>query len=159
MDVRSATSNDLPAITAIAVDAWRYAYSDLIGRDAVDQYLETSYSPVGLRNRINDHPIYVAADGPMVMAFADVFVQDGCVVVSELCTVPRWRRHGYATELLAHARTLRTSFPMTADVVLGNVVAEEFYERGGFVPGACTALDFFGEYIVERRWWQDAQES
>ena len=83
-----------PPIIAIAVDAWRYAYADLIGSDAVEQYLGTSYLPAGLRNRINDHPIYVAADGPMAMAFADVFVQGGCVVVSELCTVPRWRRPG-----------------------------------------------------------------
>ena len=122
---------DLPAVAAIAVDAWRHAYSDLIGSAAVERYLQTAYSPSGLRNRISDHPIYVAADGPSVMAFADVFVEDGCVVISELCTVPRWRRHGFATRLIERAGQLAESLPVTADVVLGNVAAEGFYEHQG----------------------------
>ena len=153
MDVRTATVRDLPAITAIAVDAWRHAYGELIGSEAVERYLETSYSSVGLRNRIEDHPIFVASDGPSIMAFADVFVEDGRVVGSELCTVPRWRRYGYATELVGHAHALGCGLPVTADVFLGNEVAERFYERRGFVPGDTTALDFFGEQVVERRWW------
>ena len=156
MNVRTATPRDLPAITSIAVDAWRHAYTELIGSAAVERYLEAAYSSAGLRNRIDDHPIYVAADGQAVMAFADILMEDGCLVVSEICTVSRWRRHGCATSLLDHARADRHELPMTADVVLGNTAAEEFYERSGFVPGASTALDFYGEAVIERRWWLDA---
>ena len=153
MEVRHAHTRDLPAITAIAVDSWRHAYAEMIGSDAVDRYLEASYSPVGLQARLADHPILVAADGKTVMAFADVFVEDGCVVISELCTVARWRRHGCATRLVAEARQHGSGLPVTADVFLGNVAAEQFYEHRGFVPGASNAVDFFGETVVERRWW------
>ena len=153
MEVRPARTADLPAITAIAVDTWKHAYSDLIGAAAVERYLEASYSPVGLKARLEDHPIYLAADGRTVMAFADVFVEDGCVVISELATVRRWQRHGCATRLVEEAREHGSGLPVTADVFLGNVAGEQFYEHRGFVPGASTAVDFFGETVVERRWW------
>lgn len=151
--MRLATVRDLPAITAIAVDSWREVHTRLIGFSAVERYLETSYSARGLRHRLEDHPIYVAADGPSVMAFADFFIEDGCVVVSELCTVPRHQRRGCATELIDKAREHGNGLPVTADVVLGNVAAERFYERRGFVPGDTHSYDFFGSQVVERRWW------
>jgi len=156
VDVRPATVRDLPAITAIAVDAWREAYSGLIGLNAVERYLETSYSARGLRHRFEDHPIFVAGMDGMVCAFADVFVEDGRVVVSELCTLPRHQRMGCATGLIGAARAHGRGRPVTADVVLGNTVAERFYERRGFVPGETISIDFFGATIVERRWWDQA---
>ena len=99
VDIRTATEADLPAITEIAVDSWRHEYGELLGFAAVEQYLETSYTSEALHNRFDDHPILVAAEGPTVIAFADVFVEDGRVVISELCTIEQWRRHGCATEI------------------------------------------------------------
>ena len=157
--MRPATVRDLPAITAIAVDAWRQVYSSLIGLHAVERYLEIAYSARGLRNRLDDHPIFVAAEGDIVQAFADVFVEDGRLIISELCTLPRFQRNGCATELLHAARRHGMGRPLTADVVLGNTAAEHFYEKRGFVPGETISIDFFGTTVVERRWWDQVVRS
>ena len=50
--MRPATVRDLPAITAIAVDAWRQVYSSLIGLHAVERYLDGHWNSDGLRAKL-----------------------------------------------------------------------------------------------------------
>jgi GNAT superfamily N-acetyltransferase len=155
VDVRVADTSDLPAIAAIGVDAWSYAYRGLVGPTSVKQYLETAYSSEGLTHRIDEHPVYLVVNGREVMSFADLFIQDERVVVAELCTVPRWRRHGCATALVETARAFGGGLPVAADVVVGNVGAEEFYAHCGFTGGPAYDRNFFGEKVAERTWLTD----
>lgn len=159
MEVRPATTADLPAIVSIGYAAWKDTYGDLLEAHTVDRYLTASYSLDGICMRLDDHPILVADHDDDVAAFADVIVSSDQLVVAELCTTEPWRRHGFATRLVAGAQALAPALPMAAEVVLGNHGGERFYETCGFVPGETVQTDFFGQHIVQRRWWRHPEEA
>lgn len=154
MEVRTATTADLPAIVSIGFSAWKSTYDDLLDAETVDRYLTNSYSLDGICLRLEDHAILVADHTDDVAAFADVIVEADRIIVAEVCTADRWRRSGFATELIEEAQSLDPDLPITSDVVLGNHGAEHFYERRGFVPGETVQTNFFGQQIVQRRWWR-----
>jgi GNAT superfamily N-acetyltransferase len=159
VEVRPATTADLPAIVSIGFSAWKDTYQDLLDAHTVDRYLTTSYSLDGICTRLDDHPILVAEQDDDVAAFADIIISADQMSVAEICTNEHWRRHGFATQLLAGAQALAPTLPMAAEVVLGNHGAERFYEKSGFVPGETVQADFFGQQIVQRRWWRHPEEA
>jgi GNAT superfamily N-acetyltransferase len=154
VEVRSATTADLPAIVCIGHEAWRDSYGDLLDTTTIDRYLSASYSLDGICTRLDDHPIFVAADADHVAAFADIIMEPDRIIVAEICTIDEWRRHGLASKLIDEAQQLGPDLPVSADVVLGNQAAECFYEQLGFVPGETVQIDFFGQHVVQRRWWR-----
>ena len=153
MIIRRADPADLVAVAAIAEGSWRAAYSGLLKPKTVSAWLEAAYSPTALRNRWEDHPIYLAIEEERVIAFADAFIEDDQIVLSAICTDPAYRRRGAAGMLLEWIRWLTPPLPIIADVVLGSHAAESFYEAKGFVPGETIQVTLFGERIIERRWW------
>jgi len=116
-------------------------------------WVEAAYSPAALRQRWEDHPIYLVWEEGKVIAFADAFIEDDQIVTSALCTHPDYRRHGAAGMLLDWIRSLAPPLPVIADIVLGSQAAESFFEARGFVPGETIQVTLFGERIIERRWW------
>ncbi len=156
MIIRRAEPSDLVEVAAIAAGSWQAAYAGLLRTDTVAQWLAAAYSPAALRQRWEDHPIYLAIDEDAVVAFADAFIEDDQIVVSALCTDPHYRRRGAGRLLLNWIRSLAPPLPIIADVVLGSQAAESFYEANGFVPGETIGVTLYGERIIERRWWQGA---
>jgi GNAT superfamily N-acetyltransferase len=116
-------------------------------------WIEAVYSPAALRQRWEDHPIYLVLEEGTVIAFADTFIEDDQIVISAICTHPAFRRRGAAGRLLDWIRSLAPPLPIMADVILGSQAAESFYEARGFVPGETIQATLFGERIIERRWW------
>lgn len=156
MIIRRAEPSDLADVAAIAAGSWQGAYRGLLKPETVSAWVSTSYSPVALRQRWEDHPIYLVVHEESVTAFADVFIEDDLIVTSALCTHPDFRRRGAGGLLLDWVRSLAPALPIFADVVLGSYAAECFYEAKGFVPGETIQVTRFGERVIERRWWAGA---
>jgi len=151
--VRDATRSDLGQVANIADVALRGAYDDLLPSATVKRYLTATYSPGALSNRLSDHPIFVVEIDAELCAFADAFIQDGGIVIAEICTLPNWRRQGCGTGLVRRLACMDATLPVSADVLLGNQPGERFYEALGFVPGETMQLQMFDTAVVERRWW------
>jgi len=154
VDVALAERSDLGSILQIGRVSVRDAYSGLLTDEAIEAMLSTTYTVEAAQRRWEDHPIFLVATEGTVHSFADAFVEEGSVMLSELCTLPRFRRKGAATALVQNIRHLDPSLPVTTDVILGNRPAESFLEHVGFVPGECITSQLYGERVVERRWYQ-----
>lgn len=155
MDIRRAEPSDFDVISSIAKSAWQVAYESLLQPRTIQAAMENTYSHTALTHRWEDHPIYLAIDREPV-AFTDLFIEDDRIVISALYTAVEHQRRGAGSLLLGVAWTLDEHLPVTSDVLLGNRLAEAFYEFHGFVPGETMKSVLFGEEIVERRWWHDA---
>lgn len=153
MIIRRAEPSDLVEVAAIAERSWQGAYEGLLKAKTVLAWVEAAYSPAALRQRWEDHPIYLVVEEGSVVAFADAFIEDDQIVTSALCTHPEHRRQGAASMLLDWIRSLAPPLPIVADVVLGSQAAERFFETKGFSPGETIQVTLFGERIIERRWW------
>ena len=153
MFIRRAEPTDLVEVAAIAEGSWQAAYAGLLKPQTVSSWVEAAYSPAALRQRWEDHPIYLVVEGGSVVAFTDAFIEDDQIVASAICTHPAHRRRGAAGMLLDWIRSLAPPLPIVADVVLGSHAGESFFETKGFVPGETIQVTLFGERIIERRWW------
>ena len=151
--IREATRADLGGVALVADQALRSAYEELIPAATVDRYLQATYSPGSLSNRLADHPIFVVEIDGEICSFADAFIQDGGIVIAEICTMPNWRRQGCARNLVQRLTRLDARLPLSADVLLGNDAGERFYESLDFVPGETVQMRMFDTAVVERRWW------
>ncbi|MDH3398987.1 MAG: GNAT family N-acetyltransferase, partial [Acidimicrobiia bacterium] len=106
MIIRRAEPSDLVEVAAIAEGSWQAAYDGLIKPQTVSAWVEAAYSPAALRQRWEDHPIYLVCEEGTVIAFADAFIEDDQIVTSALCTHPGYRRRGAAGMLLDWIRSL-----------------------------------------------------
>jgi GNAT superfamily N-acetyltransferase len=154
--IRRAEPTDLIEVAAIAEQSWQAAYAGLLKPQTVSAWVEAAYSPAALRQRWEDHPIYLVVEEGRAIAFADVFIEDDQLVISALCTHPSHRRRGAAAMLLEWIRSLGPQLPVISDVMLGSQAAESFCEANGFVPGETMPVTLFGERRIERRWWLGA---
>jgi GNAT superfamily N-acetyltransferase len=73
--------------------------------------------------------------------------------VAAISTEPGHRRRGIAGALVRAVRGDRPDLPVCADVLLGNLDAEGFYESLGFAPGEVIQHRLQAEPVVARRWW------
>lgn len=151
--VRDANHSDLANVAVIADISLTAAYRELLSHATLRRYLSATYSPSALAHRLADHPIFVVEIEREICAFADAFIQDGGIVIAEICTLPSRRRQGCGRQLVYHLSHMDTSLPVSADVLLGNDAGERFYESMGFVPGEIVQLQMFDAHIVEQRWW------
>jgi GNAT superfamily N-acetyltransferase len=154
--IRRAEPTDLVDVAAIAEASWEAAYAGLLKPGTGSAWVETVYSPAALRQRWEDHPIYLVVEKQRIIAFADAFIEDDQIVLSAICTDPAYRRRGAAGMLVEWIQAMSPQLPIIADVVLGSHAAESFYEAKGFVPGETMQVTLFGERIIERRWWLGA---
>lgn len=157
MRVRAATRDDLVAVRRVADAAYWDSYAGLLKPETVGRFLEASYSPAALRRRLLAGGLRVAEWEDEVVGFVDAAPQadpmDAATVVGDVSTDPRFRRHGVASALVGAVRGSDPGRPVRADVVLGNIDGERFFEALGFFPGEVIASTLHDEEIVERRWW------
>ncbi len=155
VEVRGATQEDLASIAVIARRAIPGAYHHLLSPRTIATWLESAYNEEAVRRSWEDHPMFVVTDETSLVAFADAYDDDGTVTIGALYTDPESRGQGAATALVDAIQRAAGDRPVTADVMLGNHLAERFYEHLGFVPGETIPGDLFGERIVERRWYRE----
>jgi GNAT superfamily N-acetyltransferase len=157
MRVRPATRGDLLAIGRVADAAAWETYSGLLKPDTIGRLLSRDYSPAPLRRRLLRGGVKVADAGRgEILGFVDSQRDRSSVVLNAISTEPAYRRGGVARTLLASVRVSSPRLPIYADVLLGNLDGERFYESQGFAPGEVMEGTLLGEDIVERRWWLPA---
>lgn len=156
MLVRTATREDLLGIGRVAEAAHWASYARLLRPDTIGRLILRDFSPSAVGRRLLRGGVFVASERDEIVGFVDGEVGSDVVYLSAIATDPAMRRRGIATALLTAARGLSETVPVAADVLLGNIEAEQFYESNGFVPGETQHGSLFAEDVVERRWWGEA---
>jgi GNAT superfamily N-acetyltransferase len=155
-DVRRATTEDAPAIRAVAAAGWRDTYAGLLKSETIEAFIERAYSPERVETRVNEDHLYVAEGADGIVAFADALERDDRLELLAIYALPERRGQGAGTALLDTLVGLFPERDITADVLLGNRKGEVFYERRGFEPRERVEATLFDERVVERRWWRPA---
>jgi ribosomal protein S18 acetylase RimI-like enzyme len=153
VDVRPAGKSDLEAIARVARVAWSETYRGLLEADTITDVVSADYSPHALAFRLASRSILVADDGGNICGFAECRVEGDHIALAGLYVDPSHRHRGIGSALLHAARRLAPHLPVCADVLLGNMAGEAFYETRGFVPGETFEGTLADEPVVERRWW------
>lgn len=155
MRVRRADRSDLLAIARVADAAAWQTYSGLLKPDTIARLLTRDYSSAPLRRRLLLGGVRVADAGRAgIVGFVDADFGEDQVRLTAISTDPTYRREGVARRLLVTVGTSAARLPVCADVLLGNLDGERFYESQGFVPGEVIEGRIFDEDVVERRWWR-----
>ncbi|MCG4437175.1 GNAT family N-acetyltransferase [Erysipelothrix rhusiopathiae] len=144
--IRLATPDDLEAIRLIASITWKEAYKDLIPLDIINRFIEDAYSPTVLERRIETTKFMVAVQDDYIVGFANYEIRDNDLYIVALYVLPTHQRAGVGSELLSF---IEASVPDTidqayVDVENGNVSAETFYKKYGFVQKICIPDTLYG---------------
>jgi GNAT superfamily N-acetyltransferase len=153
MRVRPAVRHDLVPVRRVADAAHWETYAGLLKPDTIGRLLTRDFSPAALRRRLLGGGMLVVDRSEVVVAFVDFLVGTSDTAIHAIATEPKSRRHGAARALVEAVRGTRPTHPIRADVLLGNLDGERFYEACGFAPGEVLHGTLFGEDVVERRWW------
>jgi len=154
MRIRRAMKGDLAEIEKVAGAAYWETYRSLVGPAAISEMIHREYSPASLKRRLLSGGVLVAEDAAgKVVGFAHARVAGDHVELAAISTEPGHRRRGVAGALVRAVRGQRPDLPICADVLLGNLDAESFYESLGFAPGEIIQHRLQAEPVVARRWW------
>jgi len=138
--VRRATPGDATGIREVGLAAWRATYPPLLGAAAVERFLEVAYSTERVRLRIERDDCFVAAmpigDPSGIDAFIESIVEDDHAHIVAFYARPEARGRGLGNALLDAVVALYPGMDISADVLIGNVLAEPFYLARGFEPAA-----------------------
>lgn len=157
MIVRTAQREDLLGIGRVADAAHWASYDGLLRPDTIGQLITRDFGPSTLARRLLRGGMRVVSAGDDILGFVDGVEVGDAVHVSAIAVDPSARRHGVGTALLTSVWGLHRAYPISADVLLGNLEGEGFYEANGFVPGEVVHGRLFDEDVVERRWWREAE--
>lgn len=158
MEVRRAEPADLTSLGRLTQRAWRVSYRGLLADETIESILEHHYSPTNLARSIAAGQVWVAAYRDDTLGYAEALLDDEAITLTNLCTDPSNLRQGVGRALVHHIRDLDGRLPVCADVLLGNLAGEAFYERLGFVPGETVEHTMGEQAVVERRWWLGADQ-
>ncbi|MFW5918086.1 MAG: GNAT family N-acetyltransferase [Haloferacaceae archaeon] len=140
MDVREATTEDVEAIRAVAIDSLAASYGHALDETLIEAAIDRWYDPEGLAAEIaDDESLFVVGleDGAVV-AFAQSYVIDRRRTVGQidwLHVAPDARGRGLGTQLLARLEQElieRGAERLEGRVLEANEDGGEFYERHGF---------------------------
>jgi GNAT superfamily N-acetyltransferase len=153
MSVRHAGRADLLAIGRVAEASHWDTYTGLLKPDTIGRILQRDSSPAARGPRLLMGGVVVAEEAGSVVGFADADAGATSIRLLAIATDPLHRRGGVAATMLAAIRERHPELPVCADVLLGNLAGERFYEALGFAPGEILERRLFDEDVVERRWW------
>jgi GNAT superfamily N-acetyltransferase len=157
ISVRPAVGADAAAVRDVGISAWRATYTDLVGADLVERFVDAAYTLGRIASRIERDVLFVAAypggDPSGVDAFIEAVQEPERVHIVAFYARPQARGRGLGTVLLARVLATFPALDISADVLEGNVLGEPFYIARGFEPGELIVEDIAGEEIHERRWW------
>jgi GNAT superfamily N-acetyltransferase len=157
-EVRAATAADISGIAAVAAAAWRDTYAGLLRADTIEAFIANAYSGARLERRIEADTFLVAVVDGRIVAFADGREAEDRVDLFAIYALPEWRGQGSGSALLDELRRLAPGKAVAAEVLTGNRKGEVFYEHRGFAPRETVETELFGERVIERRWWREADD-
>ena len=156
--IRRAGPGDAAAIQSVARAAWRDTYDGLLRPATIEAFLDAAYSVENLQQRIARHFFVVGELEGAVRAFAEAVEESDRIGLAAIYVSPEIRGRGGGTKLLDAIVAQYRDRPISADVLTGNRKGEAFYERRRFIPREELEGELFGEPVVERRWWRQAQD-
>lgn len=153
MRVRRGQPEDLLAIGRLAEAGFWDGCVGLLRPETIGRMLTAAYSPTAVSRRLLRGGVVVAEGDAGLAGFLDAVSADHGIDVSVIAIHPGSRRRGIGRALVENVAEPGQAAPLCADVLLGNLEAEAFFERLGFVPGEVVPGAWFDEEVVERRWW------
>jgi ribosomal protein S18 acetylase RimI-like enzyme len=155
LHVRQAHEEDVPALVALHVRAWQWAYRDQIPDRYLDGLSQTiaqreEWRRTTLRQAPGEQRTWVAALSGSVVGFADTGPSrddDAGQITAELYSIhvdPVWVRRGVGRALMAYAMEdlRRRGYRLaTLWVLETNGRARRFYEAAGWSPDGATKID------------------
>jgi len=119
----------------------------------ISSLIRRDYGPSTLKRRLLSGRLLVAENAGRVVGFADADLEEGAIHLRTIAADPPGEAGGIGDALLSAVRAAAPDLPVCADVLLGHLESEHFYEGQGFVPGETFHEVVFTEQVVERRWW------
>ena len=148
MDIREATTDDVPTIRSLAREAWTEAYADSVPDSVIEDAVSEWYAEETMNRIIGDDEqvCLVAVEDGTILGFSHGATDDGKGDVLRLYVAPdRWHE-GIGTTLLEAMEERLTELgaeTMQAMVLADNEMGNAFYEDRGFekTDEAETQLD------------------
>ena len=135
--IRPGTVADVPAMQALGTRTWRAAYDGILTPEAIERGIAEFWNAYSLGAAARSGRILVAErDGAIAGLLESDTMADGRPVVWKLYVAPEAQRGGIGRALLdAHLARLRGegATELWLEHYEGNVAAEAFSERVGFV--------------------------
>jgi len=137
VQLREATPGDARAVRRVADATWHDAHADIVGADAVEEFLATYYDPEDLRERFGsgDSVTFVAEADGEVVAYASGVPSDDGYTLGSLYVRPDRQGEGVGSRLLARVETAArdTGYDAVDLVVMAeNDDSIAFYEAHGY---------------------------
>jgi ribosomal protein S18 acetylase RimI-like enzyme len=137
MQIREASPEDAEAVVRVAEAAWHDAHDDIVGADAVEEFLAEYYDPADLRERYRngDSTTFVATEGGEVVGYATGLPVDDAYSLGSIYVLPDRQGDGIGSALLEQVeQEARASVFDTLRLVVmaDNEDAIGFYEARGF---------------------------
>ena len=155
MRVRAARHEDILPIGRVAEAGYWAGYRGLLKPATIGRLLATVFSPGAVSRRLLRGGIMVAEGNEGVSGFVDALPGENGVAVAAIATDPSQRRRGIGRALVDGVVERHAGLALSAEVLLGNLEGEAFFEGIGFVPGEVVPGAWFDEEVVERRWWRE----
>lgn len=134
MDVRPATSADLPEIAALHRANWQREYFGLLSERALGKRLDDYMAARWHTHALDVAKGFVARSltGEM-MGFAVMLEDgpDGCAYLENIHVSPSARGQGVGTALMSAVAVLSIPKPLTLEVLSANRTARTIYKRWG----------------------------
>lgn len=161
--IRLAIPDDAPCCADIHGRSWMFAYSDVVGKDIIENY--NARWPVVwvkmLENNTDTH--YVILDGDTIVGFTsinpsrDADALDGMFELTGLYLDPDHIGKGYGKQAMNFVKREALSRGYTAVslwVLDQNDRAKRFYEKAGFQPDSAKKNSGLGDTQEERYIWK-----
>jgi ribosomal protein S18 acetylase RimI-like enzyme len=139
MHVREATPADAPDVRRVADAAWHDAHADIVGAEAVEEFLDDYYAVEDLRARYQDgdSTTFVAEDSDDgdVVGYAAGFPDEAVYHLGAIYVLPERQGGGVGSRLQAavEAEARDADYDALRLVVMAdNDQARGFYEARGF---------------------------
>lgn len=148
MQIRDASPDDAEAVRRVAEAAWHDAHDDIVGADAVGEFLAENYAPADLRERYRDgdSTTFVATVDEEIVGYATGVPGDDAYSLGSIYVHPDRQGDGIGSALLERVeREARASIFDTLRLVVmaDNEDAVGFYEARGFE----RAGDHYDEFL------------
>jgi ribosomal protein S18 acetylase RimI-like enzyme len=137
VEIRPAKSADLPAVQAVAREAWYAAHEPIIGEETVEQFLAEYYDRASLEGRLDPETVFLVAVDETVVGFAVAGSTDdpATFVLGRIYVSPdRWGE-GIGKRLLQEIESRaseRGGERVRLGVMAENDRAVAFYEAAGY---------------------------
>jgi ribosomal protein S18 acetylase RimI-like enzyme len=161
LSIRPVTPSDVPAIAALAREAWLAAYPGIIPRAQIDFMLQQRYDHQRLLSELEDPDKWLdqAFDGECRAGFAACEIHKGEYKLDKLYIHPEKQRQGIGGALIDHVsiRARKLGYPCVILAVnKRNEAALAAYRKYGFTLRAAVTKDIgngfvMDDYILERK--------